>query len=103
MSQTDSQVRIGELQKRLAELADNMQDLVGRVLTNGGEPNYASEKMGRAVRAGIAALAVIDELFLERFVGADAEMREQFTVRARLEEVSGDAARVYGRERGYWE
>jgi hypothetical protein len=87
---------------RLAELATEMQDLVGRVLSNGGEPNYASEKMGRAVREGMKALAVIDELFLERYQDGTPELAADLEIAQRSAETGAEATRYYIRERECW-
>ena len=87
---------------RLAELATEMQDLVGRVLSNGGEPNYASEKMGRAVREGMKALAVIDELFLERYEVATPGLAAELETAQRSADTGAEATRYYIRERECW-
>lgn len=39
--------------------AETVQDMAARVLANGGEPNYAFEKLARAFRANVHALLVL--------------------------------------------
>lgn len=88
------------LRAQLAERAECVKDMAERVLSNGGEPNYAGEKMGRAARAAIEALAIVDELYMLKwdgdppYEGLDLESRER--------EVAADAASSYGRERRSW-
>lgn len=45
---------------RVLEDADTMRDMAQRVLDNGPEPNYASEKIAFAVEVGIRILGRID-------------------------------------------
>jgi hypothetical protein len=92
--------RLAMLHERLEELAEDMHDMAGRVIANGGEPNYASEKLGRAVHEGIQALAAIDLLFIERFIpDSDPGAATEFAVGVRADELARETARVYVAER----
>lgn len=47
--------------KHVLELAEHVRDMGGRVVANGGEINYASEKLGRAAEDALMALAIMGE------------------------------------------
>jgi hypothetical protein len=92
--------RVVALQEHLQELAEDMQDMAGRVIANGGEPNYASEKLRRAVDDGVKALAAIDLLFIERFVpNSEPQVAAQFTSAVRARELAVEIVRIYVEER----
>jgi hypothetical protein len=86
---------------RLAELAAEVRDMAERVISNGAEPNYAGEKMGRAARCTIEALAVIDALYIEKWDGAPPY--DDLEHDHRTNEIKDDAGRAYSRERQSWE
>ena len=45
--------------QRVLRKAETLQDMATRVLNNGGQPNYAGEKLARAFRANVHALLVL--------------------------------------------
>lgn len=45
--------------ERVVDLADTVRDMGQRVVNNGGEPNYAGEKLGKAAYEAITALALM--------------------------------------------
>ena len=45
--------------QRVLREAETLQDMATRVLNTGGEPNYAGEKLARALRANVHALLVL--------------------------------------------
>ena len=45
--------------RHLLELADDVRDMGARVLRNGAEPCYASEKLGWAAERAVCALALL--------------------------------------------
>src|SRR4051794_6242154 len=54
--------------RRLIELADDVRDMGSRVVSNGGEPNYASEKLGHALRCCVRAIATVADLSEDELV-----------------------------------